>query len=62
MTVARALISVSDKAGLVEFARGLAGLGIEILSTGGTAGALAKRASPSPMSDFTGAPEMLGAG
>jgi len=42
MTVARALISVSDKTGLVEFARGLAGLGIEILSTGGTAATLAK--------------------
>ena len=37
MTVARALISVSDKSGIVELARGLSGLGIEILSTGGTA-------------------------
>jgi phosphoribosylaminoimidazolecarboxamide formyltransferase/IMP cyclohydrolase len=35
--VARALLSVSDKAGIVEFARGLAELGIEIISTGGTA-------------------------
>jgi len=38
--VRRALISVSDKSGLVEFAQGLAGLGIEIVSTGGTAAAL----------------------
>ena len=36
--VARALLSVSDKTGIVEFARGLAELGIEIISTGGTAG------------------------
>ena len=35
--VSRALVSVSDKTGLVEFARGLAELGIEIVSTGGTA-------------------------
>jgi len=35
--VRRALISVSDKRGLVSFARGLSGLGVEILSTGGTA-------------------------
>ena len=34
----RALLSVSDKTGSVEFARGLAELGIEIVSTGGTAG------------------------
>ena len=38
--VARALFSVSDKTGLVEFARGLAALGVELLSTGGTATAL----------------------
>ena len=37
----RALISVSDKTGLVDFARVLAGLGIELVSTGGTAQALA---------------------
>jgi len=35
--VRRALLSVSDKTGIVEFARGLAELGIEIISTGGTA-------------------------
>jgi phosphoribosylaminoimidazolecarboxamide formyltransferase/IMP cyclohydrolase len=61
MTVARALISVSDKAGLTEFARGLAALGIEILSTGGTASLLAQEGIPvKQVQDFTGAPEMLG--
>ena len=40
--VARALLSVSDKTGIVEFARGLAELGIEIVSTGGTARELAE--------------------
>ena len=61
MTVARALISVSDKTGLVEFARGLAGLGIEILSTGGTASMLAKEGvKVKQVQDFTGATEMLG--
>ena len=39
--VTRALISVSDKTGLVEFARALAGLGVELVSTGGTAQAIA---------------------
>ena len=39
--ITRALISVSDKTGLVEFARALAGHGIELVSTGGTAKALA---------------------
>ena len=37
MKIQRALISVSDKTGIVEFARGLAAQGVEILSTGGTA-------------------------
>src|SRR5256885_10330474 len=61
MTVARALISVSDKTGLVEFARGLAGLGIEILSTGGTAAMLAMEGvKVKQVQDFTGATEMLG--
>ena len=41
--VARALLSVSDKSGLAEFARGLARMGIVLLSTGGTAKALAAR-------------------
>ena len=44
--VRRALLSVSDKTGIVEFARGLADLGIEIVSTGGTAGALADAGIP----------------
>src|SRR5438552_18980257 len=61
MTVARALISVSDKSGIVEFARGLSGLGIEILSTGGTAALLGKEGvMVTQVQDFTGAPEMLG--
>ena len=61
MAIARALLSVSDKTGLVGFARGLASLGIEILSTGGTAAALAKEGiAVKQVQDFTGAPEMLG--
>ena len=61
MPIARALLSVSDKTGLVEFARGLSSLGIEILSTGGTAAALAKEGiAVTQVQDFTGAPEMLG--
>jgi phosphoribosylaminoimidazolecarboxamide formyltransferase/IMP cyclohydrolase len=61
MTVVRALLSVSDKSGIVEFARRLAGLGIEILSTGGTAALLAKEGVPvKQVQDLTGAPEMLG--
>src|SRR4051812_31604509 len=61
MTVARALLSVSDKSGIVEFARGLSALGIEILSTGGTAALLKQEGVPvTPVQEFTGAPEMLG--
>ena len=61
MTVARALISVSDKTGLVDFACGLSALGIEILSTGGTAALLAQEGiKVTQVQDFTGAPEMLG--
>ena len=41
--ITRALISVSDKTGLIEFARGLAGHGVELVSTGGTAKALEGR-------------------
>ncbi|HMP90119.1 MAG TPA: bifunctional phosphoribosylaminoimidazolecarboxamide formyltransferase/IMP cyclohydrolase [Kiritimatiellia bacterium] len=60
MKIQRALISVSDKTGIVEFARELAGLNIEILSTGGTAKALAAAGVPvRDVSDFTGFPEML---
>jgi phosphoribosylaminoimidazolecarboxamide formyltransferase/IMP cyclohydrolase len=58
--IQRALISVSDKAGIVEFARGLHALGIEILSTGGTARLLAEAGIPVvEVSDYTGFPEMM---
>jgi len=60
MKIQRALLSVSDKSGLVEFAKGLAELGIELLSTGGTAKALkAAGLSVKDVADFTGFPEML---
>ena len=56
----RALLSVSDKRGLVAFARGLAALGWEIVSTGGTAEALRKAGIPAiPIEQVTGFPEML---
>src|SRR5690349_20251505 len=56
----RALVSVSDKRGVIEFARGLAELGFEILSTGGTAKLLADAGVPvRQVSDHTGFPEML---
>jgi len=58
--VSRALLSVSDKTGLVEFARGLADLGIEIVSTGGTARELDAAGIPvRSISDFTGFPEIM---
>jgi phosphoribosylaminoimidazolecarboxamide formyltransferase/IMP cyclohydrolase len=56
----RALLSVSDKAGIVDLARALADLGIEILSTGGTAKLLAKEGiAATEVSAHTGFPEML---
>src|SRR5213595_3083544 len=56
----RALVSVSDKRGVVEFARGLAALGFDILSTGGTAKLLAEAGvRVRQVSDYTGFPEML---
>ncbi|HEX6534295.1 MAG TPA: bifunctional phosphoribosylaminoimidazolecarboxamide formyltransferase/IMP cyclohydrolase [Gemmatimonadaceae bacterium] len=56
----RALLSVSDKTGLVEFASGLAALGWELVSTGGTARALREAGlSPVDVSAVTGVPEML---
>jgi phosphoribosylaminoimidazolecarboxamide formyltransferase / IMP cyclohydrolase len=59
-TIRRALVSVTDKTGLVEFARGLAGLGVELISTGGTAKALrAGGLSVRDISELTGFPEML---
>lgn len=58
--VRRALISVSDKGGLADFAKGLHKLGIEILSTGGTASLLRSSGIPViEVSDYTGFPEML---
>src|SRR5437660_1621490 len=61
MAVRRALISVFDKTGIVEFAKRLAALKIEILSTGGTAKLLRETGiAVRDVSDFTGWPEMLG--
>jgi phosphoribosylaminoimidazolecarboxamide formyltransferase / IMP cyclohydrolase len=58
--VTRALISVSDKSGLAEFARALADLGVELISTGGTAKALAATGlKVRDVSEVTGFPEML---
>ena len=58
--IARALISVSDKSGIVEFARALAASGVEILSTGGTAKLLREQGIATiEVADFTGFPEML---
>ena len=58
--VRRALLSVSDKTGIVEFARALAALGVEILSTGGTHKLLAQNGVPvREVSDHTGFPEMM---
>jgi len=57
----RAIVSVYDKTGVVDFARGLSELGIEILSTGGTQAALAQAGIPvTSVSDVTGFPEILG--
>jgi phosphoribosylaminoimidazolecarboxamide formyltransferase / IMP cyclohydrolase len=58
--VARALLSVSDKTGIIEFARGLADLEIEIISTGGTARELSAAGIPvRSISDLTGFPEIM---
>jgi phosphoribosylaminoimidazolecarboxamide formyltransferase/IMP cyclohydrolase len=58
--VRRALLSVSDKTGIVDFARGLVELGVEIVSTGGTARALSETGVPvRAIEDFTGFPEMM---
>jgi phosphoribosylaminoimidazolecarboxamide formyltransferase/IMP cyclohydrolase len=58
--VTRALLSVSDKSGLIEFARALAGHGIDLVSTGGTAKAIATAGlKVSDVSDLTGFPEMM---
>jgi phosphoribosylaminoimidazolecarboxamide formyltransferase/IMP cyclohydrolase len=58
--VRRALLTVSDKRGLVDFARGLAELDVEIVSTGGTARELEQNGIPTrPIDDYTGFPEIL---
>ena len=60
MNIKRALVSVSDKTGIVEFCRALQDLGVEILSTGGTARALAQAGIEHvEVSDYTGFPEMM---
>ncbi|HEX9810897.1 MAG TPA: bifunctional phosphoribosylaminoimidazolecarboxamide formyltransferase/IMP cyclohydrolase [Burkholderiales bacterium] len=60
VAIKRALISVSDKTGVADFARVLAARGVEILSTGGTARLLASNGiAASEISDYTGFPEML---
>ena len=58
--VRRALLSVSDKAGIVDFARGLRELGVELISTGGTSRELAGAGMEvRAIEDFTGFPEMM---
>jgi phosphoribosylaminoimidazolecarboxamide formyltransferase/IMP cyclohydrolase len=58
--IRRALLSVTDKTGLVEFAQVLAGFGVELVSTGGTARALREAGlTVKDISDLTGFPEML---
>ncbi|MDQ7793592.1 MAG: bifunctional phosphoribosylaminoimidazolecarboxamide formyltransferase/IMP cyclohydrolase [bacterium] len=59
--IKRALLSVSDKTGLADFARGLVATGTELVSTGGTAAFLRGEGLPvTPVSDLTGFPEILG--
>ena len=61
LRVRRALISVSDKTGVVDFARGLSEMGIELLSTGGTAAAIRDAGiDVTEVSEFTGQDEILG--
>lgn len=61
MLITRAILSVSDKTGIVELARALAAKGVEILSTGGTAKHLAAAGIPvTPIAQWSGAPEILG--
>src|ERR687884_410179 len=59
--IRRALLTVSDKRGIVDFARGLAELGVEIVSTGGTARELQDAGiEVRSIEDFTGFPEIMG--
>ncbi|CAN7219960.1 bifunctional phosphoribosylaminoimidazolecarboxamide formyltransferase/IMP cyclohydrolase [Trinickia sp. LjRoot230] len=58
--IQQALLSVSDKSGIVEFAQSLSALGVKLLSTGGTAKLLAQAGLPvTEVADYTGFPEML---
>src|SRR6059058_5650125 len=58
--IKQALISVSDKTGVLDFARALSALGVNILSTGGTAKLLQDNGVPvTEVADYTGFPEML---
>ena len=58
--IRQALLSVSDKSGIVEFAQGLVNRGVKLLSTGGTAKLLAESGLPvTEVSDYTGFPEMM---
>ena len=58
--IKRALLSVSDKTGLIDFARSLSGAGVELLSTGGTARALREAGlDVTDVAEYTGFPEML---
>ena len=58
--VRRALISVSDKTGLLDLAKDLAGMGVELLSTGGSAGMLREAGlEVTDVADVTGFPEMM---
>jgi phosphoribosylaminoimidazolecarboxamide formyltransferase/IMP cyclohydrolase len=60
MSIQRALLSVSDKTGLVEFAQGLHDMKVDLLSTGGTAKALREAGLPvTDVSEYTGAPELF---
>jgi len=60
MPIQQALLSVSDKTGVLEFARALSGMGVKLLSTGGTAKLLRDNQVPvTEVSDYTGFPEML---
>ena len=58
--IRRALLSVSDKTGIVDFAKALSERGVELLSTGGTAKLLQNEGLPvTEVSDYTGFPEMM---
>lgn len=60
MSIKRALVSVSDKTGIVDFCRELSNLGVEIISTGGTSSLLSKEGIPViGISDVTGFPEIM---